>query len=72
MRPKSNDNSNIKIYVAIELKDLLTVAKEMNINKPAEIIESVTKAVKNWKRYAKSAGVTESQIAAIGKSHLRF
>ncbi|MEI7803281.1 MAG: type II toxin-antitoxin system HipA family toxin, partial [Bacteroidota bacterium] len=57
---------------ATDLKDLLTVAKEMNIKKPVAIIESVTKAVKNWKRYAKSAGVSESQIAEIGKSHLRF
>lgn len=57
---------------SIELKDLVTVAKEMNIKKPVAIIESVTKAVKNWKRYAKSAGVSESQIAAIGKSHLLF
>ena len=72
MRLKSNNKSNIKSDVAIELKDLMTVAKEMNIKKPAAIIESVSKAVKDWKRYAKSAGVNESQITASGKSHLRF
>ena len=57
---------------AIELKDLLMVAKEMNIKKPAAIIESVLKSVKNWKRYAKSAGVSESKFSCLPPFHLNF
>ncbi|MDQ3002760.1 MAG: type II toxin-antitoxin system HipA family toxin [Fibrobacterota bacterium] len=47
--------------------DLMAVAKEMNIKKPGEIIESVVSAVGDWPIYAKEAGVEKGQVTAIGK-----
>jgi len=48
----------------------LSVAKQMNIKKPKEIIEKITSVVGDWNVYAQEAGVPKNQIAALGKTHL--
>lgn len=47
--------------------DLLKVASEMNIKKPLEIIAAVQEAASKWKEFASTAGIPESQAAAIGR-----
>lgn len=54
----------------ITREDLLSVAKQMNIKKPKEIIEKVTSVVGDWNVYAQEAGVPKNQITALGKTHL--
>ncbi len=54
----------------ITKEDLLSVAKQMNIKKAKEIVEKVKTVVSNWRLYAVEAGLPESQIAALGKTHL--
>ncbi|MEZ4788450.1 MAG: type II toxin-antitoxin system HipA family toxin [Flavobacteriales bacterium] len=54
----------------ITRKDLLAVAKDMNIKKAEAIIDEVVAGVKTWKRCAKQAEVDVKQVAAIGKLHL--
>jgi len=51
-------------------EDLLTVAKQMNIKKPKEIIERIISVVSNWNVYAQEAGVPKNQITALSKTHL--
>jgi serine/threonine-protein kinase HipA len=50
--------------------DLLTVAAQMNIRKVKEIIEQIQEVITKWKAYASDAGIAESQIKAIGSTHL--
>jgi serine/threonine-protein kinase HipA len=50
-------------------EDLLTVARSMNIRKPAEIIEEVVAAVSKWSATAIECGVPASQIKAIAAAH---
>ncbi|MCB9183504.1 MAG: type II toxin-antitoxin system HipA family toxin [Flavobacteriales bacterium] len=54
----------------ITRKDLLAVAKDMNIKKAEAIIDAVVAGVKQWKKFAKEAEVDAKQVAAIGKLHL--
>lgn len=54
----------------IERKDLLTVANQMSIRRPKEIIEQTIDTVSNWKKYAKEAGLKKKQIKAIAATHL--
>ena len=50
-------------------KDILAVANQMNIKRAKEIIEQVRQVISNWKEYATSSGIPESQIKAIGLMH---
>ena len=54
----------------ITREDLLSVAKQMNIKRPKEIIEKITAVVDDWNVYAQEAGVPKNQIMALGKTHL--
>lgn len=54
----------------INRQDLLTVAHNMNIKKPADIIDAVVDAVAAWPEFAKEATVSRSRSAAIAKTHL--
>lgn len=55
----------------ITRNDLMTVANRMNIKKAREIIEQVREVINSrWREYAHEAGVAESQINAIGSTHL--
>jgi serine/threonine-protein kinase HipA len=54
----------------ISRKDLLQVAKTMNVKKPTEIIEHVLDSVNKWPRLAKKAGVLDEQIKEIKKTFL--
>ncbi len=54
----------------ITRRDLLAVAKDMNIKKAEAIIDEVVAGVKQWKKFAKEAEVDAKQVAAIGKLHL--
>lgn len=54
----------------INRQDLLTVAHNMNIKKPADIIDEVVGAVAAWPEFAKEAIVSRNRIAAIAKTHL--
>lgn len=50
-------------------EDLESVAKEMNIKKPREIVEAVLSAVADWPLHAKEAGIPKAQAATVGKGH---
>ncbi len=54
----------------INRQDLLAVAHNMNIKKPADIIDAVVDAVADWPKFAKEAAVSRSRSAAIAKTHL--
>ncbi|HOW51307.1 MAG TPA: type II toxin-antitoxin system HipA family toxin [bacterium] len=54
----------------INRQDLLTVAHNMNIKKPGDIIDEVVDAVASWSEFAKEATVSRSRSAAIAKTHL--
>lgn len=56
----------------IQLADLLTLAKEMNIKKPKDTILQVMKALQQWNDLATLAGIPADQIDYIGKQHLSF
>ena len=49
----------------IQRKDILLLAKKMNIKHPENIIEQVASAVSNWKKYSKAADVDEMQAKGI-------
>lgn len=55
---------------AITREDLLSVAKQMNIKKPKEIIERILSVLSEWNKYAQEAGVPQNQITVLGKTHL--
>ena len=48
-------------------KNILTLAKEFSISKPAEIIEEVQDAIAEWPKIAKACGVSEDTINRIQK-----
>jgi hypothetical protein len=48
----------------------MLVAERMNIRKPGEIIGQITDVIGSWPGYASSAGIPDSQIKSIGKTHL--
>ena len=50
--------------------DLLAVAKDMNIKKPAGIIDEVVTGVRNWKKHARKAEMDPKQMEAIAALHL--
>ena len=54
----------------ISRKDLLVVAKDMNIKKAEAIIDEVVAGVKTWKKCAKKAEVDLNQATAIAGLHL--
>ena len=49
----------------IQRKDVLALAKKMNIKHPEDIIEQVLSAVSKWKKYSKAAEVDEEQAKRI-------
>lgn len=51
------------------LSDLLTVAKNINIRKPKEIIEQIVSVVSSWKKYASVSEVPDYLFFKIGKAH---
>ncbi len=51
------------------IEDLLTVGETIGINKPKDIISEVREAVENWGEFARKAGLKNSVISEIGKSH---
>jgi serine/threonine-protein kinase HipA len=53
-----------------EKDDLLELARQMNINKPGEIIAEVAEAVESWQEFAGEAGVPEETAARLQKAHL--
>lgn len=53
------------------LDDFLSVAKQMNIKKPKEIIEEISGAIKQWKKYATQAGVDQKLTESIEKTLIK-
>ena len=53
----------------IDRADLLAVARQMNIRKPANIIGEVVEAVRRWPEFAAAAGVTDDQTVKISRAH---
>jgi len=49
-------------------KDLMTIARSMNIKRAAKIIDQITDTVSKWKRYAQAQDVDTSKMEAITKS----
>lgn len=49
----------------IQRKDILDLAKKMNIKHPEDIIEQVLSALSKWKKYSKAAEVDEEQAKGI-------
>ncbi|HOO85235.1 MAG TPA: type II toxin-antitoxin system HipA family toxin [Prolixibacteraceae bacterium] len=56
----------------ITRKDLLSVARNMNIKKANDIIDEVSGTFKKWKGYAETAGIPEYQANAIFSTFLFF
>ncbi len=56
----------------ITRKDLLSVARNMNIKKANDIIDEVSGTLKKWKGYAETAGIPEYQANAIFSTFLFF
>jgi len=54
----------------INHNDLILVAQRMNIRKPGEIIGQIRDVIRSWPGYASNAGIPDSQIKSIGKTHL--
>ncbi len=54
----------------IDHNDLMLVAERMNIKKPGEIIGQISDVIASWPKYASDAGIPDSQIKVIGKTHL--
>jgi serine/threonine-protein kinase HipA len=54
----------------IAREDLLAVAREMNINKPGDVIHEVQEAVGRWPEFAAQAQVEEETAARLGRAHL--
>jgi len=54
----------------ITKEDLHSVAKQMNIKKAKEIIEKAKAVISKWSGFAEEAGLPESQIKALGQTHL--
>ena len=54
----------------ITRNDLLEVARQMNIKKPANIINQVLAALQKWPNYAGQCGVRDELLIAIGKTFL--
>jgi serine/threonine-protein kinase HipA len=54
----------------INNNDLMLVAEHMNIRKPGEIIGQIKDVIGSWPGYASNAGIPDSQIKSIGKTHL--
>jgi serine/threonine-protein kinase HipA len=50
--------------------DLLAVAREMNINKPQDVIHEVKEAVGRWPEFAAQAQVEEETAVRLGRAHL--
>ena len=57
---------------AITRDDLIAVAKNVNIKRPARIIEQVVDAVSHWPRLAKEHNIPADVTSAIGKTHLLY
>jgi serine/threonine-protein kinase HipA len=49
----------------IQRKDVLALAKKMNIKHPEDLIEQVLNALSKWKKYSKAAEVDEEQAKRI-------
>ncbi|MBN2613211.1 MAG: type II toxin-antitoxin system HipA family toxin [Bacteroidales bacterium] len=52
----------------INRKDLLHVAKEMNIKHAGDIIDKIVTVVSNWKKYAEKSGLNKEMIRLIERS----
>jgi serine/threonine-protein kinase HipA len=50
----------------LERKDLLEVAKNVNVKKPGEIIEKICDTLTNWGKYFNQAGVDHDKSVMIG------
>lgn len=58
--------------VNIQLGDFLAVAKNVNIKKPLEIIESCNDVIANWEYYAEKSGIEIIQKEQIKSQLLNF
>lgn len=58
------------IRKAFTIADLLSVAKQMNIKKPKQIIDQITTVVQSWDQYAKQVNLEKKLSKAIKKTHL--
>lgn len=51
-------------------KDILELAKKMNLKKAEKIINEVIASISKWKLFAKEAGILKNQIEAINKTFI--
>jgi serine/threonine-protein kinase HipA len=56
----------------ITRSDLMTLARELNIKRPAQIIESVLEATSRWPEFADQAKMPSAQMSVIRKNFLQF
>lgn len=54
----------------IERKDLLTVAKRMNIKKAEKIINKISSVISDWNNYAKAVNIDVDLMNSIGRTHI--
>ena len=56
----------------ITKEDLLSVGREMNIQRCDKLVDEVREAVSRWPSFAAEAGVEKPQIEAIAKTHRKL
>jgi serine/threonine-protein kinase HipA len=56
----------------IARSDLMVLARELNIKRPAQIIEYVFEATSRWPEFADQAKMPSAQMSVIRKNFLQF
>lgn len=51
----------------ISIKDLIALAKKVNVKQPNKIIDQVREGVNNWQRYAKEHDISQKRINSVQK-----
>ncbi len=59
----------IAAYNHFSLQDLITVGAGISLPRPAEIVNEVAEAVRNWPEFAARAGLRPERTAEIGRYH---
>ncbi len=52
-----------------QLSDLIAVGESISLPRPGEIINEILDVVLNWSTFARTAGLNEEKISAIGRYH---
>ena len=62
-------NGKVKDFT---IDDLFVIADRFGIGEAKSVIDDVKSAIKDWERFARTAGVNQKDIFRIGELHLMF